>query len=130
MKNSKGISVIALVITVIVIIIITSITVYTGIDMISDARKKDATDRLKVICTAIRKDEGLFNMESGEAILAEQDYTNLDLADYYDEDYPVYLVTTTTKLDNQTTKKYTLNMYKGEDKSEIYATEFIEIIRK
>ena len=87
MKNNKGISILALIITIIVIIIITSITVYNGIDSLESAREKSAKDTLKVICNALTKDDSfLFFDESGDAILSEQDLKSLDLENYYDED--------------------------------------------
>ena len=57
MKNNKGISILALIITIIVIIIITSITVYNGIDSLESARQKNAQDTLKIICNSLTKDE-------------------------------------------------------------------------
>ena len=91
MKNSRGIYVLALVITVIVMIIITSITVYNGVTVIADARKKDATDKLSTICSSLRKDDSFLDFMNGETILNEQDYIALDLREFYDEDYPVHL---------------------------------------
>ena len=91
MKNSKGISVLVLVITVIVMIIITSITVYNGISVISDARKKDATDKLSTIASSLRKDDSFLSFTSGETIFTEQDFIALDLKEYYDTDYPIHL---------------------------------------
>lgn len=129
MKSSRGISVIALVITVIVIVIITSITTYTGINMISDTRKKDATDKLKVICNALRKDDSFLNFDTGEKILTEQDFINLDLDDYYDEKYPVKLTKSTIETLTDTTRQYSLDMYKGEDRTNPYATESFDIVK-
>ena len=129
MKNARGISVIALVITVVVIVIITSITAYTGINMISDTRKKEATDKLKVICNALRRDDSFLNFESGDAILTHQDYISLDLAEYYDEDYPVHLEKSTTSTPTELTKEYTLKMYKGDETVEPYTTESFLIIK-
>lgn len=128
MNFSKGISLISLVITIIVILVITSVTVYTGIDLITDARKKDAEDKLKVICNSLRKDDSFIYEETLENMqLTEQDYITLDLKEYYDEDYPVYLNKAVSKTDTETRVTYTLNMYKGDNTSKIYATVSFEI---
>ena len=86
MKNNKGISILALIITIIVIIIITSITVYNGIDSLESARQKNAQDTLKIICNSLTKDEEFLTYDaSGDAILSENDFKYLDLENYYDE---------------------------------------------
>lgn len=86
MKNNKGISILALIITIIVIIIITSITVYNGIDSLESARQKSAQDTLKVICNSLTKDDSFLMFdESGDAVLSETDFKYLDLENYYDE---------------------------------------------
>lgn len=86
MKNNKGISILALIITIIVIIIITSITVYNGIDSLESARQKSALDTLKVICNSLTKDDSFLMFdESGDAVLTEYDFKYLDLENYYDE---------------------------------------------
>lgn len=128
-NNARGISVLALVITIIVIVIITSITTYTGINMVSDARKKDATDKLKTICNSIRREDTILGMESGEVILVEQDYINLDLKDFYDEKHPVYvrkeIVSDLEKIESI----YTLEMHKDETSSEVYVAESFSIVK-
>ena len=97
MRNDRGISVLALAVTVLVMLIITSITAYNGIAVINDARMKEATDKLSIICSALRKDDSFLDITSGEAVLTEQDYISLDLEEYYDEDYPVLMEKTCSK---------------------------------
>lgn len=124
MKNSKGISVLALVITVIVMIIITSITVYNGVAVITDARKKDATDKLSAICNSLRKDDSfLMFTEDGETILTEQDYIALDLKEFYDEDYPVNLKKKVQVDETSRVITYLLDMYDDDEMTEVYASQ-------
>ena len=90
MKNNKGISLITLLVTVIVIIIIASISVYNGANVVRDARKKDAEDRLRTICSAIFKDDSFLNFNDDDlAELTEDDFDYMDLLKYYDTDYDV-----------------------------------------
>lgn len=90
MKNNKGISLITLLVTVIVIIIIASISVYNGANVVRDARKKDAEDRLRTICSAIFKDGSFLNFNDDDlAELTEDDFDYMDLLKYYDTDYDV-----------------------------------------
>lgn len=90
MKNNKGISLITLLVTVIVIIIIASISVYSGANVVRDARKKDAEDRLRTICSAIFKDDSFLNFNDDDlAELTEDDFDYMDLLKYYDTDYDV-----------------------------------------
>lgn len=90
MKNNKGISLITLLVTVIVIIIISSISVYNGANVVRDARKKDAEDRLRTICSAIFKDDSFLNFNDDDlAELTEDDFDYMDLLKYYDTDYDV-----------------------------------------
>ena len=89
MKNNKGISLITLLVTVIVIIIIASISVYNGANVVRDARKKDAEDRLRTICSAIFKDDSFLNFNDDLAELTEDDFDYMDLLKYYDTDYDV-----------------------------------------
>lgn len=123
MRNSRGISVLALVITVIVMIIITSITVYNGVTVITDARKKDATDKLSTICSSLRKDDSFLAFTSGETILTEQDYIALDLREFYDEDYPVHLIKEFYADNTSKVTTYHLDMYDGTEMTEIYASQ-------
>lgn len=90
MKNNKGISLITLLVTVIVIIIISSISVYNGTNVVRDARKKDAEDRLRTICSAIFKGDEFLNFnDDNMAELTEDDFDYMDLLKYYDNDYIV-----------------------------------------
>ena len=126
MKSSRGISVLALAITVIVMIIITSITVYNGVSVITDARKKDANDKLATICNSLRKDDSFLEFADGttETILTEADYIALDLKEYYDEDYPVKLKKTITANQTERVITYYLEMFNGEvDDGEVYTTK-------
>ena len=112
MKNSKGMSVISLVVTVIVIVIITSITMYTGIGAISSTRKKGAVDKLDVICNAIRKSDELLNHEDMEAMeLNYDELRKLELEKYYDEKYPIYLTKETVNTGSKIESVYSLKMY-------------------
>ena len=126
MRSDRGISVLALAVTVIVILIITSITTYNGITIIKDARVKDATDKLAVICSSLRKDDSFLDITSGETILTETDYIALDLKEYYDEEYPVLLEKYYTLEPTKEVTKYVLKMFDGDDLVDLYAKdEFI-----
>ena len=77
-----------LLVTVIVIIIISSISVYNGINLLKDARQKDAEDRLKAICSAILKDDSFLEFNGGNTIeLTEDHFDYMDLIKYYDKEY-------------------------------------------
>ncbi len=123
MKSDKGISVLALAVTVIVMLIITSITTYNGLAVIKDARLKEATDKLAVICSSLRKDDSFLGITSGEAVLTEQDYIALDLKEYYDADYPVLLEKTYTLEPTKEVRKYVLKMFDGDALTELYAKD-------
>lgn len=123
MKSDRGISVLALAITVIVMLIITSITTYNGVNVIKDARKKEATDKLATICNSLRKGDEFLDFVSGDAVLTEQDYISLDLKEYYDEDYPVVVEKTFTVEPTRKVTRYVLKMYDGEDMKDLYANE-------
>lgn len=84
MKNNKGISLITLLVTVIVLIIISSVTVYNGINMVGDAKKKEANDKLKTICSSILKDDSF--LESGDTFLDRDDFDRMDLLRIYDNE--------------------------------------------
>ncbi|MBQ8299022.1 MAG: hypothetical protein IJX99_04015 [Clostridia bacterium] len=127
MKNSRGISVLALVITVIVMIIITSITVYNGVTVIADARKKDATDKLSTICSSLRKDDSFLAFVSGETILTEQDYMALDLREFYDEDYPVLLTKNFSDTKTSKVTTYRLDMYDSSEMTDVYTSQEFSI---
>ena len=123
MKNERGISVLALAITVIVMLIITSITTYNGISVVKDARKKDADDKLSMICNSLRKDDQFLDFSTGEIVLTEQDYSALGLKEYYDEDYPVLVEKINTVEPTKKIIRYTLKMYDGNELTDLYANQ-------
>ena len=126
MRSDRGISVLALAVTVIVMLIITSITAYNGIAVIKDARIKDATDKLSIISSSLRKDDSFLGITSGEAVLTQQDYISLDLEEFYDEDYPVLLEKSYTLEPTKEITKYVLKMFDGDELIELYAkSEFL-----
>ena len=131
MKNSKGMSVVSLVVTVIVIIMMTSIVTYNGIGAISSARKKEAIDKLDVICNAIRRDDDLLDLNVVNDV--EIDYDELrkfELEKYYNEKRPIYMSKESISSDSQIENIYTLKMYKDENKSEVLADTSFSIIKK
>lgn len=130
MNNSKGISVLALVITVVVMIIITSMTVYTGVSMISDARKKDASDKLKVICNEIRKNDNFLNVDEGTFTFSESHLDQLGLLMYYNEDYPIEFNKEIKTVAGETMTVYKLTMYDGDNILEPYAEEYFISTKK
>ena len=127
MKNNRGISVLALVITVVVIIIIASITTYTGVNMIADARKKAAEDKLSVIADALRRTDSVLRDISSETELEEEDFAALDLRDYYDDNYSVKVSKNVTVNDEKSQETYTLKMYKKADGSEYVKKDYTVI---
>ncbi|MBQ9267506.1 MAG: InlB B-repeat-containing protein [Clostridia bacterium] len=84
MKNSKGVSVISVIVTVIVIIILASITIFTGRNMLNQAKEDRAKERLEVIYQALRANESLLGI--GETVdnreLEDSDYLKIGL-EYY-----------------------------------------------
>lgn len=125
MKNNKGISLIALLVTIIVIIIMSSITIYNGSNMIKDARKKSAEDRLKTMCSAILKDDSFLNFSGdNEVVLSEADFDYMDLLKYYDTDYTFLVKKEENILENQKQVKYFLEMQKNSDATEKYTYSF------
>ncbi len=125
MKNNKGISLIALLVTIIVIIIMSSITIYNGSNMIKDARKKSSEDRLKTICSAILKDDTFLDFSGdSEITLNESDFDYMDLLKYYDTDYTFLVKKEEAVSENQKQIKYTLEMQKNSDANEKYSYSF------
>ncbi len=120
MKDSKGISVLALVITIVVIVIITSITTYTGINMLEDSRKKTTSDKLIILADSLRKNDEFLNFDDGTIFLTKEQYKELGLEKYYDENYPVALTKTTITTADQKSIEYLLEAYKGADRTEKY----------
>ncbi|MBR6253439.1 MAG: hypothetical protein IKR04_06365 [Clostridia bacterium] len=88
--NNKGISVISLVIAIIIIVLITSITLYTGIPIISNSNKTMAEYRLRAISNAIiaYERELNYNDSVGTAdnprLISVADYYTMGLSDYAD----------------------------------------------
>ncbi len=120
MKKNRGISLITLLITIIVIIIISSISVYNGVNLIKDARKKDAEVKLKTICSAIFKDDTFLDFDvDNTAELSERDYDYMDLLKYYDEDYLVSVKKTESGDGENKTIIYDLTM-KEKDSTTTY----------
>lgn len=111
MKKNSGISLITLLVTVIVMIVISSISIYNGANVIKDARKKDAEDRLKTICSAIFKDDSFLNFNADNlAELTEDDFDYMDLLKYYDEEYSVTIKKSESGDSNKKTIFYELTM--------------------
>ena len=84
MKSSRGISVISVIVTVVIIIILSSITIFSGANMLNKARKSKAKERLEVIYEALVKDELSLGIgdTSEERVLQDDDYIKMGL-DYY-----------------------------------------------
>ena len=124
MKNEKGISLMTLLITVIVLIILSSISIYNGINLVNDTRKKDAEDKLKVICSAILKDDTFLNFSGDtEVTLTEADFDYMDLLRYYDEDYEVKVIKAESINGDNRNVTYTLDM-KNLNTSDEYSYTF------
>ncbi len=88
MKN-RGISLITLLITVIVMLVLASISTYTGVNMIADAKESSAKDKLKTICSAILKNDSFLSFgagEPGEQELSLADFEFMNLKNDYDEE--------------------------------------------
>lgn len=101
MKNRKGISLIALIVTIIVLILISSITIYTGGNMMEQTRIKTANDRMMTVANAIASHEeelgfadAVVGSLSGDyRLLGADDYLIMGLDDYIDETQmpPIYV---------------------------------------
>ena len=78
MKSSRGISVISVIVTVVIIIILSSITIFSGANMLNKARESKAKERLEVIYEALVKDELSLGIgdTSEERVLQDDDYIN------------------------------------------------------
>ena len=126
MKNDKGISLITLLITVIVIIIISSMTIYNGINTVNDTRKKDAEDKLKIICSALLKDDTFLDFSGDtEITLTEADFDYMDLLKYYDDDYTLKLKKNEMASgDTSKTTTYELTLSHKTDMSKTYSYTF------
>ena len=84
MKNSKGVSLISVIVTIVIIIIIASITIFTGKNMITKARIDKAKERLEVIYEALLKDEKILGIgdTSEQRAIQSDDYLKIGL-DFY-----------------------------------------------
>lgn len=101
MNNKKGISLIALIVTIIVLILISSITIYTGGNMMDQARIRNANDRMLTVANAIASHEeelGFADIVVGSIsgdyrLLGAEDYEIMGLKDYTDEEHmpPIYV---------------------------------------
>lgn len=101
MNNKNGISVISLIITIIVLILITSITLYTGGNMVDQSRIRAAKDRLEMVANAIVSHEEELGFKSivigteeeGYRLLGERDYELMGLSDLANNDQipPIYI---------------------------------------
>ncbi len=136
MKN-KGISMIALIVTIIVLVLITSITVYTGGNMLEQARVKGATDRLMTVANAIASHEEALGFAdvvvggpSGDyRLLGLDDYEIMGLEDFKNSDEmpPIYVYKSGDSL-NSSKKIYKLKTPKVVNvKSEYKDEDFVHI---
>jgi len=101
MKNKNGISLIALIVTIIVLILISSITIYTGGNMMDQSRIKNANDRMMTVANAIASHEeelGFADIVVGSLsgdyrLLGINDYKIMGLDDYTDQTQmpPIYV---------------------------------------
>lgn len=124
MKNNKGISLITLLITVIVMIIIVSMVTYNGINLINDAKQKDAQDRLKVICSAILKDDTFLEFSGdNEITLDKSDFDYMDILKYYDDEEEIKITKNITYENGVRNISYTL-LLKDIDSQEEYSYTF------
>lgn len=123
LKNNRGISVITLIITIIVLVIITSVTVFTGTNMVSNSREKALKDRLNVIYNAIIAHEK--ELGYGDTVLEKQitaeEYNIMGLSDYADEENftPVYISKEIHPTDSYK-RIYNLKALKKKDSDEFY----------
>lgn len=126
LKNKKGISVITLIVTIIVLIIITSITVFTGNNMVSASREKALKDRLNVIYNAVVSHEK--ELGYGDTVIEKQitpeEYHIMGLSDYADEENftPVYISKEIHDTDSYK-RIYKLKTLKKKDSAEYYEME-------
>ena len=129
LKNNKGISVITLIITIVVLLIITSITVFTGMEMVSNSREKAIKDRLQTIYRAIiaHEDELGYGDTVTEKQITAEEYAIMNLSNYADEDEftPVYV---SKKIDDTSPRKriYNLKALRKKDTDDWYETGAIE----
>lgn len=82
MKNKKGISLIALIVTIIVLILISSITIYTGGNMLEQSRIRNAKDRMMTVANAIASHEEELGFADVVVGTPEGEYRLLGADDY------------------------------------------------
>ncbi len=133
MNNKRGISLIALIVTIIVLILVSSITIYTGGNMIDQARIRNANDRMLTVANAIASHEeelGFADVVVGSIsgdyrLLGFDDYEIMGLEDYANEEHmpPIYVYKSGDSI-NSNKKEYKLktpkitrtnSAYKDED---------------
>ncbi|MBO5179584.1 MAG: hypothetical protein J6B87_04480 [Clostridia bacterium] len=128
LKNNKGISVITLIITIVILVIIASITVFTGINMVSNSRQKALEDRLKVIYNAIiahEEDLGYGDTVPENEITDEQ-YIIMGLKDYTDDkNFTEVKVSKKIHDEDENKRVYTLKTLKKKNGTEEYVLEMI-----
>lgn len=132
MKNKKGISLIALIVTIIVLVLITSITVYTGGNMLDQARIRNAKDRMLTVANAIASHEeelGFSNIVVGTAsgdyrLLGIDDYEIMGLTDYTNDSQmpPIYVYKSGDSI-NASKKEYKFKTPKIVKKDSAYSEE-------
>jgi hypothetical protein len=100
--------------------------------MIQDTRKKAAEDKLKVICSAILKDDSFLNFgEGSEVALSENDFDYMDLLKYYDENHELKVLKNELGSGDTTVITYTLNLKDNTNSKEYqYTFDYIEYAEK
>lgn len=129
MNNKKGISLIALIVTIIVLILISSITIYTGGNMIDQSRIRNAKDRMMMVANAIASYEeelGFSDIVVGSVsgdyrLLGPEEYAIMGLNDFTNETQmpPIYVFKSGDSLDS-TKKEYKLKTPKSVKKDAKY----------
>lgn len=122
MKNKNGISLIALIVTIIVLILISSITIYTGGNMLDQSRIRNAKDRMMTVANAIATHEealGFADIVVGSPsgdyrLLGVDDYEIMGLTDFKNESHmpPIYVYKTVHSVDPSNPDKKTKKEYK------------------
>ena len=135
MKNAKGVSIVSVIITIIVIIVLASITIYSGHNMLRQAKEDRAYDRLDVIYQAIKANEDILEIddETDSGTLANDSdvYSQIGLDQFTkDKDMPTITydkrVGGITDITNTSKRTYTLNdgTYEKKYEYDIVYTEY------
>lgn len=135
MTKQRGISLIALIITIIVILLISSITIYTGINMIDKGKEAATIDKLKVIYKAILKDgdkiglgDEVTNVNQKELTIEDYEILGINTKSY-DSRYPVYVSKSVIELENREKNiTYLLSTPRKPGSNEYY--EYMQIYNK